>query len=272
MCTRLPASSILASYDIVRETPDKRYEHEALVTRVFLAAEWRYLAMLNYRVSSELLLPYVPVGTELDLWNGAAYVSVVGFHFERTRLAGIAIPFHTTFEEVNLRCYIRRTVGGEARRAVCFIRELVPRRAIATVARLVYNEPYLARPMSHEIRHSGALSDAPRVEYSWNAGASGCAVSVAAKGVGRPLEPGSEEEFITQHYWGYTRQRDGGTIEYEVRHPSWNVWHAETATLTGDLSDVYPLAFLPTLSNEPYSAFIADGSAVSVHAPTRIGT
>ena len=228
--------------------------------------------MLNYRVSAESLRPYVPSGTELDLWNGAAYVSVVGFQFRRTKLAGIRVPFHTAFEEINLRFYVRRTEKGETRRAVSFIRELVPRRAIAVVARVAYNEPYLTRRMSHEIHHTGELTDPPRVEYAWTSGAARCALSVITDGPARPLEPGSEEEFITQHYWGYTRQRNGGTVEYEVRHPPWNVWRARSAVLSGDLSDVYPSEFLATLAGEPYSAFVADGSEVSVHTPVRIGT
>src|SRR6476661_5791076 len=110
--------------------------------RAFLSAEWRYLAMLNYRVAPEVVLPYVPAGTSLDLWNGTAYVSVVGFLFANTRVFGIGVPLHRTFEEINLRFYVRRDVGGASRRAVTFIRELVPRRAIAAVARAFYNEPY----------------------------------------------------------------------------------------------------------------------------------
>ena len=107
----------------------------------FLTAEWRYLAMLNYRVSPSLLYPLVPPGTELDLWNGTAYISVVGFKFQHTRVLGVPIPFHVNFEEVNLRFYVRRETNGAVRRGVTFIRELVPRAAIAGVAKLAYNEP-----------------------------------------------------------------------------------------------------------------------------------
>ena len=39
-------------------------------------------------------------------------MSVVGFMFADTRIRGIAIPFHRTFEEVNLRFYVKRSVDG----------------------------------------------------------------------------------------------------------------------------------------------------------------
>ena len=116
--------------------------------RPFLTAEWRHLVMLNYAIEPAILQSRVPDGTALDLWNRLALVSVVGFRFLRTRVLGVAVPFHVNFPEVNLRFYVRHeTASGEVRRGVTFIRELVPRLAIATVAKLAYNEPYLAVPM-----------------------------------------------------------------------------------------------------------------------------
>jgi uncharacterized protein YqjF (DUF2071 family) len=240
------------------------------VAGTFLTAEWRYLAMLNYRVSPSLLFPLVPPGTELDLWNGSAYVSVVGFKFQHTRVLGIPIPFHTNFEEVNLRFYVRRVVDGVVRQGVTFIRELVPRAAIAGVARLLYNEPYIALPMRHHIRESGT-SDAPvHVEYEWKRVAGWAALRLTTEGRKQPLRPGSEEEFITQHYWGYTTQKDGSAIEYEVRHPNWSVWKAKEASIDLNGIDAFPPQFSDALSRPPDSALLADGSAVSVHRPTPI--
>jgi uncharacterized protein YqjF (DUF2071 family) len=240
------------------------------LTRVFLSAEWRYLAMLNYRVPPELLAAYVPAGTELDYWHGAAYISVVGFLFSDTRLLGVPVPFHRTFEEVNLRIYVRRVVAGEVRRAVTFLRELVPKRAIAVVARISYNEPYRSLPMRHTIDVAGAVESPKLVEYAWRASSAWTRLSVELTGSAAPLRTGSEEEFISQHYWGYTRQRDGSTIEYEVRHPAWRVWQLRRATLDGDVSSVFGERFANILTGQPHSAFLADGSAVTVHAPTRL--
>jgi len=215
-----------------------------------------------------LLDSLVPAGVEIDRWRGQLYVSVVGFLFHDTRVFGLWIPGHRTFEEVNLRFYVRRHVGDEMRRGVVFVRELVPRRAIATVARLMYNEPYRAVPMRHrfDVSRDGATSR----EFAWRAGDEWTRLAAQTVGSPRPLEPGSEAEFITEHYWGYTRQRDGSTIEYRVDHPRWNVWNADDARLEGDVSAVYGDAFARALEGPPRSAFVADGSPVTVFSPTRI--
>ena len=158
---------------------------------------------------------FVPAGTELDLWRGDAVVSVVGFRFVDTRVLGLPIPFHRDFDEVNLRFYVRRLVNGEVRRAVTFLREVVPRRAIALVARVAYNEPYITCRMRSEAPDIPAVADPGRVAYSWRHRGRWNAIRVRSAGPARALEPGSEAEFITEHYWGYTPQRDGGTVEYK---------------------------------------------------------
>jgi len=224
--------------------------------------------MVNYEVAPALLAPLLPAGVEMDRWRGTLYVSVVGFLFRDTRVLGVAIPWHRTFEEVNLRFYVRRDVGGEVRRGVVFVRELVPRRAIAIVARLLYNEPYRSLAMAHRIESDRAGAVAR--EYRWRARSGWSSVSACTTGAPRALQVGSEEEFITEHYWGYTRQRDRGTVEYRVQHPRWNVWSATDARLDGNLHDVYGPEFAQALSGPPRSAFVADGSPVTVFAPRRI--
>ena len=239
--------------------------------RAFLTAEWRYLVMLNYRIDPAMLLPYVPRGTELDAWNGVTYVSVVGFLFRDTRLLGIPVPFHRHFEEVNLRFYVRRDEAGELRRGVTFIKEIVPRFAIATVARIAYNEPYVALPMGHDHGAVDTTTSAPsHVEYGWGAGSHACRMRVEPSGQSSLPRPGSEEEFITEHYWGYTRQRDGGTVEYRVDHPSWRVWQVKSAQLEGDLGAVYGATLAAALRGSPTSVFLAEGSPVTVFAPRRL--
>jgi len=224
--------------------------------------------MLNYEIPAPLLASLVPAGVEMDRCRGTLYVSVVGFLFRDTRVLGVAIPWHRTFEEVNLRFYVRREVGGEVRRGVVFVRELVPRRAIAIVARLLYNEPYRALDMQHriELARDGSVAR----EYRWRARNGWSGLSARTAGAPHALQAGSEEEFITEHYWGYTRQRDGGTVEYRVQHPRWNVWSATDARLDGNLHDVYGPEFARVLSSPPRSAFVADGSPVTVFAPRRI--
>jgi uncharacterized protein YqjF (DUF2071 family) len=236
----------------------------------FLTAEWRYLAMLNYRVSPDLLTPLVPRGTELDLWRGAAYVSVVGFLFKNTRVLGVPALFHRSFEEVNLRFYVRRDVNGEVRRGVTFIREIVPRFAVSQIARLAYNEPYRTLPMQHSFGLLGPAYRPLSVEYAWKAKGDWSRLRLSPTGNAHMPASGSEEEFIAHHQWGYTRTRFGGAIEYQVHHPAWGLWRATSGHVEGNLSTVYGPKFANALAGAPQSAFFTEGSAVSVHRPVRL--
>jgi uncharacterized protein len=235
---------------------------------VFLTTDWRRLAMLNYEVDPDILSPFVPAGTELDFWNGKTFVSVVGFLFQNTRVRGIPIPFHRNFEEVNLRFYVRRKAGNEWRRAVVFIKELVPRLAIAWTARTFYNEPYVALPMSHRVEKTG--DEIKSVTYAWKFNGCENSLSLTTRGNAQPLREGSEPEFIAEHYWGYTAQRDGSTLEYQVEHPRWRIWEAREATLDCDVASLYGIQFSKFLTRPPASAFLADGSAVTVRKGVRL--
>jgi uncharacterized protein YqjF (DUF2071 family) len=235
----------------------------------FLTARWDSLVFLNYRCPASLLEPLVPRGTALDAWDGRTLVSLVGFLFTDTRLLGVPVPGHRTFEEVNLRFYVSRTTPeGERRRAVVFIRELVPRAAIAAVARWTYNEPYLAVPMSHEIALDPGSGG--QASYSWRHEAAAFRLGAVVSGPAVPLEAGSEAEFVTEHYWGYTRQRDQGTLEYQVEHPSWALWANADASFTGPAAALYGDDFGRILSVPPHSAFVAVGSDVVVRVGSRI--
>ena len=231
----------------------------------FLTGRWEHLAMISYACPAELLEPLVPNGTELDAPDGMPRVSLVGFMFRDTRLLGIPVPFHRDFEEVNLRFYVRRHAADGDRRGVVFIRELVPRRAIAAVARRVYQERYLAVPMDHRVDLvDGAIPVDGTVEYGWRFAGSPqrmrCLVSGEAEGV----EPGSEAEFITEHYWGYAAQRDGSTVEYAVAHPRWQVHPVSETLVEGDLALLYGADFARVLASPPVSAFVATGSEIVV--------
>jgi uncharacterized protein YqjF (DUF2071 family) len=238
------------------------------VRRAFLTARWEDLVILNFEVPPAALATLVPRGTELDLWDGHALVSLVGFLFADTRVRGLSIPGHREFEEVNLRFYVRRRMDAEPdRRAVVFIRELVPRYAIAAIARILYNEPYVSVPMSHRTRVD---SDGGSLDYAWRYGGNEFSLDASVDGSAQIMAPGSEAEFITEHYWGYTRQRDGGTLEYEVEHPRWRVWSAPRVTFRGPAATLYGTVFGEILMGPPRSAFVADGSRVTVYAGQRI--
>ena len=238
--------------------------------RPFLTAEWRWLVMVNYEIDARVLEALVPAGTTLDLWQGRALISVVGFRFLDTRLRGVPIPFHRHFDEVNLRFYVRRVApDGALRRGVVFVREFVPRRAIALLARLAYNEPYAAVPMRSTAPATPAGPPGP-LAYEWRVGGRWQRLSGVAGGDPALAASDSEAVFITEHYWGYTRQRDGGTVEYEVAHPAWRVWTAADPEIDVDVATVYGAPFVQALSGTPTSAFVAEGSPVTVYPPHRL--
>ncbi len=240
---------------------------------VFLTAEWRHLAMLNYEADPRLLASFIPDGTELDRWHGKVFISLVGFRFLRTKLFGLLpIPMHSNFDEVNLRFYVRRQADNqtdtEVRRGVVFIREMVPRRAIAFVARTFYNENYVALPMAHEIRSVGdhGLS----VAYRWRGGKRWNEINLETAGNPELPAEGSEEQFITEHYWGYAARPGGGCVEYRVTHPSWSVWQSRQSAFEGDGEEFYGKEIAEVLRGKPQSAFLAEGSAVTVMRGQRL--
>ena len=228
--------------------------------RPFLSANWRYLAMLNFVVDPKIVAPLVPPGTEIDFENSETFLSVVGFLFLDTRLLGLPIPLHRDFEEVNLRFYVRKKSADTWRRGVVFVRELVPRRAIALVARTFYGENYVALPMKHQIDHVDLKLS---VEYSWRRGRKWESLKMSASGEPQTITAGSHPEFITEHYWGYTRVR-AGCSEYRVEHPRWKIWSADHFEFSADVAALYGEQFSETLNAAPRSTFIAEGSPITV--------
>jgi uncharacterized protein YqjF (DUF2071 family) len=237
----------------------------------FLTAAWNNLAMLNYEVDPAMLTHLVPAGTEIDRWQGRTLVSMVGFQFLHTRVLGVPIPWHRHFDEVNLRFYVRRMTPTGPQRGVVFVKEIVPRVVIAWVARWLYNENYVALPMQHamalpppELQTSGQVTYAWRLQQHWQQ------LTVQVQGPAFLPDEDSEETFITEHYWGYARQRDGATVEYQVEHPRWSVWRATQASLDCDVAGLYGVPFVPFLTAPPRSAFVATGSAVVVRCGRRL--
>jgi uncharacterized protein YqjF (DUF2071 family) len=236
--------------------------------QIFLSAEWRHLVMLNYEVEPDLLLPHVPPGTSLDAFHGRTYVSLVGFRFTRTRLLGfLPVPFHTNFDEVNLRFYVRREASNEQRRGVVFIAEVVPRRAIATIARLVFGENYTSSPMRHDVPTDGLKKT---TGYQWRVRGKWCRLSAQTEGLPEYPREGSLEQFITEHYWGYSNRPGRGCLEYRVSHHPWQVWASTEAEFEGDASSLYGPELGAALQRRSDSAFVADGSHVVVFRGSRI--
>jgi uncharacterized protein YqjF (DUF2071 family) len=234
---------------------------------LFLSAKWEYLAMLNYVVDPAILEPHMPPGTVVDLWQGNALVSIVGFMFNDTRVLGIKWPLHTHFEEVNLRYYIKQE-GQELKRGVGFVSEIVPRRIIATMANGLYNEHYRTMPMGHTHNLTGHEIE---VSYKWKHNNKWDSLSVKALNKLQDIFPGSEEEFILEHYHGYNRLRPDTSIAYEVEHPRWQVFPVTGYKLDADVALLYGKEFVPFIKGvKPQSVFLARGSEINVRRPTRI--
>ena len=233
----------------------------------FLTAEWRKLIMANYVVAEEMLQTYLPVGTELDLYDGRCYVSLVGFLFQHTRLKSVPIPFHRTFEEVNLRFYVRHIKStGEQRRGVVFISELVPRFALSLVANAIYGEPYRSVRVRHRWEEHG---EERSVRYQWRYKSRWNEMQVRAAVDPQPIEASSAEEFFTEHYWGYTK-RGVWTSEYEVLHPRWKIYPVLQHSIDVDFGALYGDNFASLTTSQPESVLLAEGSKIEVRAGERI--
>lgn len=237
------------------------------MAQTFLTAEWRKLIMANYAVDPELLRPYLPHATELDFYQGKCFVSLVGFRFQNTRLKGLPVPLHIHFPEVNLRFYVHHT-GRNAplKRGVVFIRELVPRAALTFVANTFYGEHYATLPMRHKW-HRGKTGLV--VAYRWKK-QGWQKLQVTAHPDARPIASGSEEEFITEHYWGYTKLRNNRTSEYEVVHPKWAIYPVLQHDIAVDFGATYGPQFAHLTGLQPHSIFLAEGSEVTVRSGARI--
>jgi uncharacterized protein len=231
--------------------------------RKFLTAKWLDLVMANYAVEPELLRPFVPRGTELDFHDGNCYVSLVAFKFFDTRVLNFKIPFHIDFLEVNLRFYVRRETGSEIRRGVVFIKEIVPRFAIAFIARAFYGEPYETWKMRlDESENSFA--------YSWMKGErTNLAGAEKGANLGVPAE-NSHGEFIIEHYWGYTGRGASRTDEYKVEHPKWNLFEAKNTRLEVNFGSTYGERFAFLTREKPQSVLLAEGSEIAVYKGAKL--
>jgi uncharacterized protein len=237
------------------------------MANTFLTAEWRKLIMANYVVPEDSLRPHLPDGTELDLYQGRCYVSLVGFLFQDVRLKSLPIPFHRTFEEVNLRFYVQHTAPtGERRRGVVFISELVPRLALSIVANTIYGENYSTVPMRHKWKHDKQQRS---ISYQWKHKNRWNDLQVKAAIDPQPIEANSSEEFFTEHYWGYTK-RGEWTSEYEVLHPRWMIYPVLGHSIDVDFGELYGREFANLSNRDPESILLAEGSAVEVRAGQRI--
>jgi len=225
----------------------------------FLKAEWRKLAIINYEINPEILEKYLPKGTELDFYQGKCYVSLVGFMFLNTKLLGLPIPFHRNFEEVNLRFYVKKKEGNQWKRGVVFVKEIVPKPALSFVANSIYKENYTTKPMKNKIHQKG---EELLIKYSWK-DKTWHSIEITAQNVPLKMESNSEFEFITEHYYGFTK-KENKTSEYEVCHPKWEYYVVKNHQLEIDFQKVYGNDFECLNHQKPISVMLAEGSEIEV--------
>ncbi|SRX73410.1 YqjF family protein [Aequorivita antarctica] len=227
----------------------------------FLKAEWRKLAIANYVINPVTLSNYLPAGTELDLWEGKCYVSLVGFMFLNTKLIGIKIPFHVNFEEVNLRFYVKRFENGTWKRGVVFIKEIVPKPALTLVANTIYKENYETLPMLHKWEEN----DSDRiVAYQWKKNKQWQSFKIISDIELSEIPENSETEFITEHYWGYAKVNEKITNEYEVTHSKWRQYKVKSSEIKVDFGVVYGNDFDFLNNLKPESVMLTEGSEITV--------
>jgi uncharacterized protein YqjF (DUF2071 family) len=248
----------------------------------FLTAEWRKLIMVQYAIDPAILAPHLPGGLQLDLYQDSqnpdkpptCFVSLVGFLFTHVRLKGIAIPFHTTFEEVNLRFYVRRPMpDGTFRRGVVFLSEIVPKPAITFTARALYGEAYSTARTRHtwSTKPTGDPSGNLHIQYDWRHRNHWQTLSVEAAPTPHTITPHSLEEFITEHYWGYTLHtglipRRGATGEYGVAHPRWQTYPILSTHVAADFGSLYGPSFANLSARAPDHVLLAEGSSIAIRS------
>lgn len=238
--------------------------------RPFLTANWRNLVMLTYEIDPEVLQAYVPQGLSLDQWDGKCLISVIGLQFLNIRMLGVPIPLYGSYPEINLRFYVRREFQGQWRRGVVFIKQIVPHQIVALVARRVYHERFVAIPMKHSVETSDIGQTPQEVAYQWRHQGTWGQMAVRNLASLEQADPGSVEEFVAEHYWGYNSQPDGSTLEYLVERPLWRIRRTTDSTLECDVGKLYGDEFAESLSGAPISAFWAEGSAVALHRGVKL--
>ena len=217
--------------------------------------------MANYEIEPSALAPYLPKGVELDFYNNKTYVSLVGFMFKNTRLFGVPIPFFGSFEEINLRFYVKKVENRKIKKGVVFINETVPFKIVALLANKLYKEHYISIPT----RNSIDITEYKKIKYEWKVNDKWNSIAVQSDTKKYKIEQGTIEEFIFERYFGFTKLSDNSTQEYQIHHPKWMTHEILNTHIDCDFRSMYGEAFAGLENQTPDSIIIAEGSLVSVN-------
>ena len=217
--------------------------------------------MANYEIEPSALAPYLPKGVELDYYNNKTYVSLVGFMFKNTRLFGVPIPFFGSFEEINLRFYVKKVENRKIKKGVVFINETVPFKIVALLANKLYKEHYISIPTKNSID----ITENKDIKYEWKINNRWNSLAVKSDTNKYKIEQGTIEEFIFERYFGFTKLSDNSTQEYQIHHPKWMTHEILNTHIDCDFRSMYGEAFSGLENQTPDSIIIAEGSLVSVN-------
>jgi hypothetical protein len=225
----------------------------------FLLAEWNNLIMANYVVPASFLLPYVPYKTELDFFEGKAYVSLVGFNLHKTKVLGFSIPMHVNFEEVNLRFYIKHNDHGTWKRGLVFIKEIVPKRAVSFIANNLFREKFATMSMRHFHNDTGGNLETC---YEWLFKKKWNKISSVTDKRSKKIAEGSCECFFIDHYWGYSKFSKSKTYQYQVEHPAWESLKVLSYSIDCDFGSIFGDEFSFLNNEKPASVLMTKGSEI----------
>jgi hypothetical protein len=125
----------------------------------------------------------------------------------------------------------------------------------------LYKEHYAAIPTKSLIVNG---ESAKNIKYEWKINNKWNHIAVNAAKENEQILPGSVEEFIFEHYYGYTKINSQLSQEYKVNHPRWQVHKVIDYSIHCDFKSMYGNDFSFLRNQQPDSVIIAQGSPVSV--------
>lgn len=221
-------------------------------SNIFMTGNWENLIMSTYQVNSDLLKPYLPKDTEIDLYKGKALVSIVAFTFSEVCFFGIKIPCHQKFGQINFRFYVKSKIDDK--KGVVFIKEFAPKPLIALTAKLFYNEPYKYKKINYGIFKSNKTI---KITYQYKS------IKLTAHSSINTIKQKQNtlEHFVVDRYIAFIKNRKGKTLQYKINHKPWRLMKSANISVNNDILDMMPSKFK---NAKHVSSFFVDGSNVTV--------
>jgi uncharacterized protein YqjF (DUF2071 family) len=185
-----------------------------------IAQTWERLLFAHWRCDPAAVEALLPDGLELELHDGAAWVGVVPFRVEATRLRGLPpLPRVSGFLELNVRTCV--THGGKP--GIWFFSLDASSLLAVEAAQLTYRLPYRRARMELAERDGWIEYGSERVSEPERRFRG----RYRAQGDFFRAEPGSLEAFLVERYCLYAAGADGALYRAEIHHEPWSLQEAE---------------------------------------------